>query len=138
MVIITDTREQLPYWVGKRQALIVGDYTTKKLLGVFHIERKSLQDLYGTLTNGNQRFKHELFRAAYHQIRIELYIEGTYEAFINKSFPRGNERKFSTRGLERLVATFESKYHLRFNWHKGRADCKKKVENRLKLEEKIS
>lgn len=138
MQIITDSREQLPYWRDKRMTLIVGDYTTKKLYNRFHIERKSLQDLYGTLTSGNRRFKYELFRAAYAQIKLEVYVEGTYEDFINKKFPKGDERKFTTHGLETLITTFQRKYYLKFNWHKNRKKCQIAVETRLKLEEEIS
>lgn len=131
MKILVDTREQLPYWDINRTTLIVGDYTTQKLLNKFHIERKSLSDLYGTLTNGNQRFKAELFRAAWHRISIAVYVEGTKADFINKRFPKGNERLFSSIGLERLIKTFETKYHLDFYWHKDRAQCKKEVSARL-------
>ena len=136
MKIITDTREQLPYWTMDRRTLIVGDYTTPALLGRFHIERKSLQDLYGTLTKGNGRFKAELFRAAYHQIKIEVFVEGTHDDFINKRFPKGDERKFHTDGLKRLIGTFERKYYLKFRWHKSRRACMAAVEKKLKAEEK--
>jgi len=136
MVILVDTREQLPYWPSNRATLIVGDYTTKKLLNSFHIERKSLQDLYGTLTSGNNRFKYELFRAAYHSIRLEVYVEGSHADFINKNFPKGNERKFSTDGLDRLIKTFERKYHLTFHWCKNRQHAKKLVMERLSTEER--
>ena len=117
-------------------ALIVGDYTTEQLYGKFHIERKSLADLYGTLTKGNRRFKYELFRAAYSRVKLEIYIEGTYEDFINKRFPKGNERKFTTDGLERLIKTFQKKYYLTFHWHKTRKSCLKAVQTRLMEEEK--
>jgi len=136
MKILVDTREQLPYWEEHRKTLIVGDYTTEKLFNRFHIERKSLMDLYGTLTIGNQRFKAELFRAAYHSISIVVYVEGSYEDSINKKFPKGNERKFTTEGLKRLISTFEKKYFLTFHWHKNRLDAKKQVEKRLMDEEK--
>lgn len=66
MTILVDTREQKPYWDINRTTLIVGDYTTKKLKNIYHIERKSLQDLYGTLTSGNNRFKYELFLSLIH------------------------------------------------------------------------
>lgn len=135
MKIIVDTREQLPLFPGVKQTLLVGDYTTKLLHGVFHIERKSLADLYSTLTKGNQRFKRELFRAAYHRISIVVYVEGTYDAFINKRFPKGAERKFSKDGLEKLVAAFEKTYYLEFVWRKHRNDCCKAVEARLAAEE---
>jgi len=136
MVILVDTREQLPYWPSNRATLIVGDYTTKKLLGSFHIERKSLQDLYGTLTSGNNRFKYELFRAAYHSIKLEVYVEGSRADFINKNFPKGEDRKFSTDGLDRLIKTFEKKYHLTFHWCKNRQQTKKLVMERLATEER--
>ena len=137
MEILVDTREQLPYWKDNRKTLSVGDYTTRKLLNVFHVERKSLSDLYGTLTSGNRRFKYELFRAAYHHIVLEVYVEGTRYQFINKLFPKGDERKFSTDGLNELIKTFERKYFLKFHWHDSRLQCKKSVEIRLKAEEKI-
>lgn len=136
MTILTDTREQLPYWSDNKRTLNVGDYTTTKLLNKFHIERKSLADLYSTLTSGNNRFKYELFRAAYHQIRLEVYVEGTREDFINKKFPKGNERKFSTDGLNRLITTFEKKYYLTFHWCGSRQKAKIMVEKRLLAEEK--
>jgi ERCC4-type nuclease len=136
MIILVDTREQLPYWSENRATLIVGDYTTKKLLNSFHIERKSLQDLYGTLTSGNNRFKYELFRAAYHSIRLEVYVEGSRADFINKNFPKGQDRKFSTDGLDRLIKTFEKKYHLTFHWCKNRQHTKKLVMERLATEER--
>lgn len=135
MIIITDSREQLKYWSDNVQCLIVGDYTTEKLLNSFHIERKSLQDLYGTLTSGNNRFKYELFRAAYHCIKLEVYVEGTRHDFINKNFPKGSERKFSTDGLDRLIITFEKKYFLTFHWCGSRLRARKLVQERLKLEE---
>jgi ERCC4-type nuclease len=135
MVILVDTREQLPYWPGNRTTLVVGDYTTKKLFNKFHIERKSLSDLYGTLTSGNRRFKYELFRAAYYGIHLEVYVEGSRLDFINKKFPKGNERKFSTDGLDRLIKTFEAKYFLTFHWAKNRPEAILLVMGRLKAEE---
>jgi ERCC4-type nuclease len=134
--IITDTREQLPYWTTTKRKLEVGDYTTDKLENVFHIERKSLQDLYGTLVQGNGRFKYELWRAAYYQIKLEVFVEGTLDDFINKRFPYGKERKFSTHGLQELIKTFTKKYHLNFYWHKDRKICQKAVFERFRAEEK--
>lgn len=135
MKIIIDSREQLPLFHGAKQTLIVGDYTTKVLHGKFHIERKSLQDLYGTLTSGNQRFKRELFRAVWHRIAIVVYVEGSFSDFVNKRFPKGAERKYSKEGLEKLVVAFEKTYFLQFVWHKNRVECCKGVEKRLKDEE---
>jgi len=130
MVIITDTREQRPLFPScLRETLNVGDYTTRKLKGKFHIERKSLQDLYGTIVQGNNRFKRELFRAAWFQIKMEIYVEGTREQFINKEFPRGDERKCPTAKLDKLIKTFERVYYLKFNWHASRQQCVKMVKH---------
>ncbi len=136
MKIITDSREKLPYWKDNVQNLSVGDYTTEKLKGKMHIERKSLQDLYGTITSGNQRFKAELFRAAWERIQLEVYVEGSRLDFINKNFPKGEDRKFTTDGLDRLIKTFEKKYHLTFHWCKNRQHAKKLVMERLAAEER--
>lgn len=136
MTIITDSREQLPYWKNKIQKLEVGDYTTTKLLNVFHVERKSLQDLYGTLVQGNSRFRYELWRAAFFQIKLEVFVEGSLDDFINKRFPYGKDRKFSTHGLNQLITTFTRKYHLAFYWHENRKTCLKAVEKRLLQYEK--
>ncbi len=138
MQIITDTREQRPLFPScKRATLTVGDYTTAKLLNHFHIERKSLQDLYSTLIQGNARFKRELFRAAWFQIKMEIYVEGTREQFIQKQFPRGEERKCTTQKLDELIKTFEKVYYLKFCWHKDRAHCIKMVKQRLQAEESL-
>jgi ERCC4-type nuclease len=136
MIILIDTREQKPLFPSSpRATLSVGDYTTKKLKGRFHIERKSLQDLYGTLTKGNGRFKYELFRAAYHHIQLPVYIEGTYDQFINKQFPKGNERKFPKEGLEKLIATFTKRYFIEFVWCGSRQKCIKMAFSRLRMQE---
>ena len=68
MKIVIDTREKKPYpfkgYTKRRKALESGDYSilghTKKII----IERKSLSDLYGTLTVQKNlvRFKKELTR----------------------------------------------------------------------------
>lgn len=139
MTVLYDTREQRALdFKGvkcKRCTLNVGDYTTELLQGRFHVERKSLADLYQTLTHGNKRFKYELFRAAYDRITICVYVEGSRREFVEKLFPKGNERKFSSAGLDKLIRTFETKYHLCFHWHSNRTACTKAVLIRLRKEE---
>lgn len=141
MIIIVDSREQLPYWSGRECAkatLIVGDYTTAILFNRFHIERKSPQDLYGTITKGNWRFKNELFRARDRNIRMAVYVESSKRAFINKEFPKGDERKFPSTGLEKIIRTLETKYELEFVWCSNREAAKRRVELRLKKEERLT
>lgn len=66
-VVITDSREQLPYsfpqeWPVLTKALPSGDYSLLGLEHQFAIERKSLSDLLGCIFT--DRFKRELERLA--------------------------------------------------------------------------
>jgi len=74
MQIITDTRETLPlsFRIGGAltevvfEKLEVGDYRARYKDGTHSdtvFERKSLGDLYGTMTSGYDRFRNEMFRA---------------------------------------------------------------------------
>jgi len=110
MNIIIDTREQLPLFHGQRCKLDVGDYTTQLLWGVYHVERKSLQDLYGTMTRGNVRFHHCIFRAKIAKIKLVMVVEGTKQEFYEKDFPNGGDRGMPGEILIKIVDTFERKY----------------------------
>ena len=63
--LVIDTREQLPWSFAadlqsKRGALRAGDYSLEGFESVLAVERKSLDDLVGSLTFGRDRFKREL------------------------------------------------------------------------------
>lgn len=62
--IIIDTREQLPYEFPDsiRQKLDQGDYSLREMEHVVAVERKSIQDLVGSLTSGRKRFEREMER----------------------------------------------------------------------------
>lgn len=138
-IVIVDTREQLPYWavpVCRRKKLNVGDYTTTRLLNRFHIERKSLQDLYGTIIQHHARFRREVFRAFDSKTQLVVYVEGTKKQFINKKFPRGHERKIKSETLEKIINTIEDRYQLEIIWNSSRGSCKRAVMQRLMKEEK--
>ncbi|MGO9118504.1 MAG: ERCC4 domain-containing protein [Desulfomonilaceae bacterium] len=68
IVLIQDSREQLGYadlfeHPSVTGALESGDYSVLGLEHLIGVERKSLPDLLGSLTNGRQRFEAELKRA---------------------------------------------------------------------------
>jgi len=141
MIFVVDTREQKPYWFALSQfktALIAGDYTTLKLLNKVHIERKSPEDWYGTIIGGHARFRREILRARDHHIKLIMVIESSRKAFVNKEFPRGDQRKIKTETLDRICATIEARYKLEFHWCADRDKAKKKVFNLLKKHEKES
>ncbi len=66
--IILDSREQLPYTFGSLglvvpivvRGLLSGDYSIDGLDSQVAIERKSLEDLYGSCTHGRDRFEREI------------------------------------------------------------------------------
>ena len=76
--VIVDTREQeplsftrLPVEVG---TLTTGDYSVKGLENDFTVERKSLPDLFGSLTSGRERFMREIQRMQAFPFRRLLVI----------------------------------------------------------------
>lgn len=137
--IIVDTREQKPLWNKKqsqRHKLDYGDYTTEKLRNVYHIERKSLQDLYGTIIQGHVRFRNELIGAEVRKIKMSLYIEGTRENFIAKRFPGGHRRKVAGSALAKIMVAIENKYGIDVVWCSSRLKSKRMMEERFRMEEK--
>lgn len=137
--IIADTREQCPVYKGvecKRMTLVVGDYTTDKLYNKFHIERKSLQDLYGSIIQGHQRFSNELIRAKVYGIELVIFVEGTRKDFINKKFPRGDQRKVEGKTLDKIISSMERRYGIQFVWCTSRRNMKQTILTRFKKEEK--
>jgi ERCC4-type nuclease len=85
MIIIIDTREQLPLTFTGHETinrkLDEGDYNTPELEDKIVIERKSLQDFYQSITINHQRFKAEILRAKEKNKPFYIFIEGTLEEF---------------------------------------------------------
>lgn len=137
MDIIVDTREQLPLFKNNciRYALLVGDYSTMKLRHLFSIERKSLQDLYGTITAGHIRFRKEHIRALSNGIQLVVYVEGTKKDFQLKNWPGGHRRDCKGETLVKIVNTIETNWPLEIVWCASRLQCKKKIYDRLLIEE---
>lgn len=87
MKIVIDTREQLPLKFTHKSitgimnyCLDVGDYgaifsDTYTVPIVF--ERKSINDLYGTLSQGYERFKKEIERAEKQNLQVIIIVEGS-------------------------------------------------------------
>ena len=137
MNILQDTREQLPLFKeAVTQTISEGDYTTDKLLGKFHIERKSLSDLYGTLIQGHARFKREILRAKEKNIKLVVYVEGTRSDFIMKRFPMGWKRKMKPGVLSKIIDTMSEKYDLEFVFCQDRNNMKQEDFNQNTIEEK--
>jgi ERCC4-type nuclease len=139
MHIVVDSREQKPYWTGSqcmKTSLLVGDYSTIDLINSFSIERKSPQDLYGTILKGHIRFRNEHIRAKDNGIKLVLYVETTKKKFGLKDFPGGNKRQCEGETLLKIISTMESRWPIEVVWCRSRTDCKNKILQRLQQEEK--
>ena len=88
MIILTDTREQntlefeLDYLVTAQKVVSMpfGDYWCEYTNGwrpPFVFERKSLGDLFGTMTSGYKRFKREMNRAKEADCKLILICENS-------------------------------------------------------------
>lgn len=136
MDIIVDTREQLPLWTRCiRFKLEVGDYSTLRLRKIFCIERKSLADLYGTITKGHFRFRGEHLRAKKHGIQLVVYVEGTKKQFEAKAWPGGKHRIIPGTTLIKIAEGIQRSWGIEFVWCSSREQCKRKIAARLKVEE---
>jgi len=126
MLITVDSREQAPLdfsgieEVDKVEVagLAFADYSAiiggKVVPLVF--ERKSLQDLFGTLGAGHDRFKRELERAKQADFKLILMIEGTYTDVWN-----GVEHsQMDGKTILKILATMYVKYDLEYHFCESR------------------
>ena len=116
MKIVIDTREQTPYSFAKQQyngstttqgTLSTGDYSIKGLESFIAIERKSLDDLTGTLTSGRERFCRECQRG-----QGLDYFGLVIEASINDVKEHNYRSKMQPHALLQSIASFSVKYGL--------------------------
>ena len=126
-MIIVDTREQKPIWEVKEGEVIVqkldeGDYTTDRLLNKAHIERKSGNDLYGSLLQGHKRFIAELERANVKGLTLAVFVECSRKDFIGKRFPGGWRLQGKPAVLAKVQRTVEEKYGIEFVWLDSREE----------------
>lgn len=128
-MIIIDTREQKPIWIAQEPGMLrfvldVADYTTTELINKSHIERKSGNDLYGSIIQGHERFRREIQRAKNKGIRLAVFVECPKEVFIGKKFKGGYRLQMKPAVLRKIVNTISDKYDIEFVWCKDRDDFK--------------
>ena len=126
LVILVDTREQLPYsfdtsprYLGTTVAsakLDTGDYSVPGGEHRIAVERKSMPDLVGCLTQGRARFERELQRAQALDI-FAVVIEGTMTELAHGEY-RSQLRPWAA--LQTL-ATWTIRYRTCFVWSGSRA-----------------
>ena len=130
MIIIIDSREQLPLeFTGHEtitRKLDEGDYNIKELKDKICIERKSLQDLYQSITSDHTRFKKEILRARAKGKTFYIFIEGNLIDFVNMKW---SDRKLNTKPetLCKIITTMTSRYNLQIVECKSRTEMSKKI-----------
>jgi ERCC4-type nuclease len=105
--IITDSREQTPLvfsFPTITAGLTTGDYSVAGLEDDFCIERKSLNDLYASLTSGRDRFKRELHRMKAFPFCRLLIIGSEHEIEQGASRHRGINPKSILHSLHAIEA----------------------------------
>jgi ERCC4-type nuclease len=126
IVITTDTREQLTLDFTKfrgvssvRGTLKTGDYSIQGYDDTICFERKSVQDLVGTLIGGHERFLRELERMRSFKAKYIL-IEHTPDILYNYCAKHGWQRKFNT--IIQSLLAYACHYQCRVRFCKDRED----------------
>jgi ERCC4-type nuclease len=106
--IITDSREQSPLVFQNLPSIVAGlttgDYSVLGLEDDFCVERKTLPDLYGSLTSGRDRFMRELQRMNAYPFRRLLIIGSEREIEMGSSRARGVNPKAILHSLHAIEA----------------------------------
>ena len=132
--VLVDSREQLPYEFtglgGDREQLVVptvvkglasGDYSIDGMEDEVLVERKSLDDLYGSVTWGRKRFEGEIFRlnmmASADRMRFAtVVIEASWpEIAAPSEYRPGWENRTDPRSVEGTITAWSIRYP-RVHW----------------------
>ena len=126
LVIIQDTRETLPLDFSRfkgvatvRQGLKTGDYSIVGYEDSVCFERKSVQDLVGTLIGGHERFLRELDRMRDFDEKYIL-VEHTPTILFNYCLKHGWLKKFDT--IIQSLLAYACHYDVRVRFCKDRED----------------
>ena len=118
LILLSDTREQSPLsfegldGIDKIETigLPFGDYTCmidgRQVPICF--DRKSIGDLFGTMTSGYERFKREMQRAKDNNHKLILITEGTYSDVLDGY----SHSEYSGESMIKKLATLAVKYDL--------------------------
>lgn len=126
MIIITDSREQLNLDFSRfknvesvRAKLDAGDYSVIGYENKISFERKSIQDLVGTLVGGHQRFLRELERMKSYKEKYIL-VEHSPTILYSYCVKHGWENKFNT--IIQSLLAYACHYGIRVRFCKNRED----------------
>lgn len=126
LVIIEDSREQSPLDFScfrgvetLRQGLKTADYSIQQYEDQICFERKSVQDLVGTLIGGHTRFLREMERMQPFREKYIL-VEHSPSVLFNYCLRHGWQRKFDT--IIQSLLAYACHYSVRVRFCRDRAD----------------
>lgn len=120
MKILIDSREQQPYHfvppkyegvITETTTLQTGDYSIAGLADRIAVERKSLNDMAGTLSAGRDRFTRELERARGFSL-FAIVIEATMQDVANHKYTS----KMTPQSLLQSLFAFQVRYGIHVLW----------------------
>ena len=129
MEILIDTREQQPLEFSNSRILKLefGDYTAAKdYYSKTFVERKSMQDFIGTMSQGFERFCNEMERAANLNAYLYVVVDGTVEG--TKKFHKFNAHQAKTSFIFSRMREIQQKYaNCQFVFSGGRDNSEKLI-----------
>lgn len=133
MKIIIDSREQMPLDFSRWPEVAVevgglpaGDYALKGLETRAAMERKSLDDLAGTLTAGRERFEAELTRArGFHLFAI--VVEGTMQDVLQHRY----KSRMEPHALLQSLFAYQNRFRVPTLWAGTRTEAAYAVKSLL-------
>jgi ERCC4-type nuclease len=128
MVVVIDTREQLPYmFPGCRvsiRKLDAGDYSLEGYEDVVSIERKSASDFFGSITQDRDRFERELERLKSYKFKALIIEDEEQNILCPEMYGRG----IKGNSVYGSIIAMEIKYGLHV-YYGSRERCENKVLN---------
>lgn len=133
MKVIVDSREQLPLdfsrWEGvaiEISGLPVGDYALRGLETKAAIERKSIDDLVGSLSSGRDRFETELMKARGYDLFV-IVVEASMDDVVQHRY---RSRMLPASVLQSLF-TYQARYGVPTLWAGSREGAAYAVKSQL-------
>jgi len=115
-------------WTDHVATLKTGDYSILGFENKIAIERKSLIDLFGTLTHGHERFRKELARAEDFDY-FAIVIDGSLTKCLSKNFKGGSYTKQRGETIIKILCTLSVKYGVRFYFCNNENECRTLIRN---------
>ena len=118
IVIVQDTREQTPLCFSRWSEVVVelgtlnaGDYALQGLETKAAVDRKSIDDLAGSLTSGRERFEAELTRARGFDL-FAIVVEASMQDAVDHRY----RSKMAPHALLQSLFTYQARFGVPTIW----------------------